>query len=89
MNRSAAKEGTDLLDIVRLTLDRNCGPASRDQLETADPQLRTDALRHAQRWFDQYAERSLKRIRAVAEGADVEIGDLRLVGDLLGAALSG
>ncbi|WP_325509995.1 hypothetical protein [Lentzea sp.] len=38
MNRTAAKEGTDLLDIMRITLDRNCGPVSRDQLESADPQ---------------------------------------------------
>lgn len=33
MNRGAAKEGTDLLDIVRLTPDRSCGPTSRDQFE--------------------------------------------------------
>lgn len=87
MNRGSAKEGTDLLDIVRLTLDQRCGPVSRDQLETADPQLRADALLHARRWFDQTAGRSLRRIRAVPEGSDVEVDDVRLVGDLLVAAL--
>jgi hypothetical protein len=89
MNRGAAKEGTDLLDIVRITLDQRCGPTSRDQLEAADPQLRADALLHARRWFDQSADRSVRRIQAVPEGGDVEIDDVRLVGDLLVAALDG
>jgi hypothetical protein len=87
MNRGSAKEGTDLLDIMRITLDLSCGPTSRDQLEAADPQLRADALLHARRWFDQAADRSIKKIRAVSEGGDVEIDDVRLVGDLLAAAL--
>lgn len=87
MNRGSAKEGTDLLDIVRLTLDPVCGPVSRDQLHAADRQLREDALLHARRWFDLSADRSLRRIRAVPEGGDVEIDDLRLAGDLMDAAL--
>lgn len=89
MNRGSAKEGTDLLDIVRITLDRDCGPASRDQLETACSQLRADALLHAERWFDQTADRSLRKIQAVPEGSDVEIDDVRLVGDLLATTLRG
>jgi hypothetical protein len=87
MNRGAVKEGVDLLDIVRLTLDRRCGPASRNQLGTADQQLRLDALLHARRWFHQAAERSLRRIKAVPEGRDLELDDVRLVGDLLVAVL--
>jgi hypothetical protein len=87
MNRGEAKEGTDLLDIVRLTLDRRCGPTSRGQLGAADRQLRTDALLHARRWFHQTADRSLMKIRAVPEGQDLELDDVRLVGDLLVAAL--
>lgn len=87
MNRGSAKEGTDLLDIVRITLDRNCGPRSRDQLEIADPQLRADALLHARRWFEQTADRSLRKIQKVPESGDVEIDDVRLVGELLVAAL--
>jgi hypothetical protein len=87
MNRGSAKEGTDLLDIIRITLDQNCGPVSRDQLEAAEPQLRADALLHARRWFEQSADRSWARIQAVPEGGDVEIDDVRLVGDLLVAAL--
>jgi hypothetical protein len=87
MNRGAAKEGTDLLDIVRLTLDRDCGPVSRDQLEVAGQLLRADALLHARRWFHETADRSLKKIKVVPEGGDVELDDVRLVGDLLVAAL--
>ncbi|SET92155.1 hypothetical protein SAMN04488546_4244 [Geodermatophilus poikilotrophus] len=87
MNRGAAKEGTDLLDILRLTLDTQCGPVSRDQLEHADEQLRADAFLHAQRWFQEHAARSLRRIRAVPEGHDVEADDVQLVGDLLRGAL--
>jgi hypothetical protein len=88
MNRPTAKEGTDLLDIVRLALDGNCGPVVFAQLERADPQLRADALLHVRRWFDQYAARSLSRIRTLPEGREVEADDLRLVGDVLAAALS-
>lgn len=88
MNRGAAKEGTDLLDIVRLTLDLTCGSASRDQLEAADRQLRADALLHARRWFHETAERSLSKVRAIPEGQDVDIDDIRLVGDLLIGALA-
>ncbi|WP_284747582.1 hypothetical protein [Amycolatopsis sp. RTGN1] len=89
MNRGSAKEGTDLLDIVRITLDRNCGPVSRDQLEAADPQLRADALLHTMRWFDQSVDRSLKKIEAVPESGDIDVEDLQLVGELLVAALEG
>lgn len=87
MNRGAAKEGTDLLDVVRITLDRTCGPVSRDQLESAEAQLRADALLHARQWFDRFEAQSLRKIRALPEGRDVEIDDLRLVGDLLAGAL--
>ena len=87
MNRGSAKEATDLLDIIRLTLDARCGPLSRDQLEHADEQLRQDALLHAERWFHQTATRSLRKIRVVPEGHDVEADDLQLVGELLSAAM--
>lgn len=87
MNRGAAKEGTDLLDIVRISLDRECGPTSRAQLELAGAQLRADALLHARRWFDEAADRSLRIIRRVPEGSEVELDDLHLVGELLASAL--
>ncbi|MCR6489900.1 hypothetical protein M8542_44520 [Amycolatopsis sp. OK19-0408] len=89
MNRGSVKEGTDLLDIVRITLDRNCGPVSRDQLEKAGDQLRADTLLHAVRWFDQAVDRSLRKIQAVPESGDIELEDLQLVGELLVTALEG
>jgi hypothetical protein len=87
MNRGAAKEATDLLDIIRLTLDQQCGAASRIQLEHADEQLRADGLLHAQKWFHEDATRSLRKIRAIPEGRDIAADDVELVGDLLTAAL--
>ncbi|HEX3780515.1 MAG TPA: hypothetical protein VHX38_12685 [Pseudonocardiaceae bacterium] len=87
MDRGTAKEGTDLLDIVRITLDRTCGPTSRDQLESADAQLRTDALLHARQWFDRFQPQTLRKIRAVPEGRDLEFEDVTLVRDLLFGAL--
>jgi len=87
MDRGAAKAGTDLLDIVRITLDRTCGSVSRDQLESADAQLRADALLHTRQWFDRWQGQTLNKIRAVPEGRDVDVEDVRLVGDLLVAAL--
>src|SRR5262249_21768436 len=78
MNRGAAKEATDLVDIIRLTLDPNAGPATRVQLEHADRQLRHDAALHARRWFLDHADRSLRRIRSIPEGQTVERDDLTL-----------
>jgi len=88
MNRGATKEATDLLDIIRLTLDPTAGPMSRSELETTEPQLRCDAALHATYWFDQHAERSLRLIRAIPEGRDTTLDDLRLVGELLHSALT-
>ncbi len=87
MNRGAAKEGTDLLDIVRLTTDPTTAAAVIDELSTADDQLKADALLHARRWFHDGAARTLQRIRSIPEGAPTTADDLALVADLLSAAL--
>ena len=88
MNRGAEKEGTDLLDIIRLSLDPVAGPVARTQLASAHPQIRTDAALHARRWFNDHADRSLRRVRGIPEGRDTELDDLHLVGELLLAVLS-
>ena len=88
MNRGVAKEGTDLLDIVHLSLDPAAGHVSRSQLEAADPQLREDASLHANRWFEDQADRSLRLARAIPEGRDTQLDDLHLVGELLQSALT-
>jgi transposase len=56
IDRGAAKEGTDLLDIIRLALDRHAGPIARSQLSQADEQLRTAIRWHVDWCFQQHAE---------------------------------
>ena len=86
MNRGAAKEGTDLLDIVQLCLDPVAGPAVRTQLAMADTQLRADASIHADRWFKDRVNHSLRVMRAIPEGRQTQLDDLRLVDELLQSA---
>jgi hypothetical protein len=88
MNRGSFKEGTDLLDIIRLCLDSVTRPNVLTQLAAAEAQLRLDAARHVQRWFNDQADRSLRLIRAIPQGRAIEIDDLHLVGELLQRSLS-
>lgn len=83
MNRGSAKEATDLLDIVNLTLDRRAGRVALTQLAGADARLRADAARHAARWFVERLDRSTRLVRGIPEGRDIEPDDLKLVGELL------
>jgi hypothetical protein len=87
MNRPLDKERTDLLDIVRLTLDRTAGPLARMQLGAADAQLAADARLHAHRWFVDLREQSLRLLRELPEGADIDADTVQLVGELLLAEL--
>ena len=87
MNREAKKEATDLLDMVRLVLDPVAGPVAREQLATAHGRLREDALLHASLWFDARIGRTLRIVRAVPEGFEVQLDDLRLVGELIQGSL--
>jgi len=82
MNRMNGKEGTDLLDIVRLTLDPTAGPVVRAQIGARDAQTRYDIAEHVTGWFDTKAGWSLDRIHRAA-GADVTRDDLDLVRELL------
>jgi hypothetical protein len=87
MNRSADKERTDLLDIIRLTLDRGAGPSALAQLRNAAPQLASDARLHARRWFSDLKDQSLRRVRELPEGFDIDADTIELVGELLLAEL--
>ena len=89
MNRGRAKEGTDLLDIVRLTLDPATGPVVREQLAGASERIRVDADRHAKRWFTDQATRTGRLIRELPQGTDVDADLIALVSQLLRGALSG
>ena len=87
MNRPVAKERTDLLDIVRLLLDPIAGPSARTQLSEAGAQLAEDARLHAQRWFVDLKDPTLRLIRELPEGADVDADTILLVSELLLAEL--
>lgn len=89
MDRSAAKERTDLLDIIYLTLDSEAGPLARKQLREADPRLRHDAALHAHMWFVEHRWKSLRRINEVPGGRQIDGDEFDLVADLLLAELTG
>lgn len=87
-NRASAKESTDLLDIVRLTLDEVTGVAVRAQLAEAGAQLKDDAALHVQKWLGKDAARSLRKVRNTPAGAGMNLDTLVLTGELLLASLS-
>ena len=86
-DRGKAKEGTDLLDVVRLTLDPQSGPAVREQLSRTEPPIVGDIARHVGFCFGTRAERSLALINAIPEGADLSLDDIHLTAELLNGAL--
>ena len=82
MNRSTAKQGTDLLDLVRLTLDRSAGPDARAQLAEVDSGMAADIALHVDLWFVRRRRQSLDLIKR-SGGADIETDDIDLVAELL------
>lgn len=82
MNRSAAKRGTDLIDIVRLAFDEDTRPAALSQIGTVDPAIARDIAIHVDLWFVQNRAQSLQWIRN-AGGRDITRDDLDLVAELL------
>lgn len=51
MNRSRDKQGTDLLDIVRLLLDQVTRPTALAQIAGVDPAVADDMALHVNLWF--------------------------------------
>lgn len=88
MNRSSAKEATDLLDIVRLMLDAEAGPVARRQLGEAHPQIAEDAALHAELWFVRNRIKTANLIKMIPEGRDVDQDTVAFVGEILLAELS-
>lgn len=86
-DRSSVKEGSDLFDIVRLTLDTQAGSAAREQLREAELSLRQDAALHVEQWFRTNVARSLRLVKNIPEAADLVRDDLDLVGEILTATL--
>ena len=88
MNRGRQKEATDLLDIIRLSLDPATGPSSRMALRDAGTLLRQDAHLHSRRWFAKQASRTFRLVQSVPEGREVTEDDIQFVADLLDSALT-
>jgi hypothetical protein len=87
MNRAVNKQGTDLLDIVRLTFDEATRPVALNRIGDVDAAVAADIALHVDLWFVRKRQQALRWIRA-AGGADVTSDDLDLVAELLGAAAS-
>jgi hypothetical protein len=82
-NRTSQKEATDVVDIVRLTLDQHTGPVVREQLRLADGQIRADAAMHVKRWFAERAERTERLVSSIPFGRDITADTVALVGEIL------
>ncbi len=82
MNRSVEKQGTDLLDIVRLALDPEARPSALSQIRETEAPITQDIATHVDLWLVRNAAQSLRWIRR-AGGRSVEPDDIDLVAELL------
>lgn len=82
MNRSAEKQATDLMDIVRLALDVGSGPLVRAGLADLSQRVSADVALHVDLWFVRRRAQSLRALRQSGD-ADISMDDLDLVADLL------
>jgi hypothetical protein len=82
MNRPSKKQGTDLLDIVRLTLDDTVRTAALAQLGNCDPPTAADIALHVDLWLVRRRDQAIQRIHGVG-GGDLTTDDLDLVAELL------
>ncbi|MDP4015063.1 MAG: hypothetical protein Q8P38_10665 [Candidatus Nanopelagicales bacterium] len=85
MNRSADKQGTDLLDIVRLTFDGATRPAALSQVGAVDASVARDIALHVDLWLVRRRAQALASIRA-AGGGEISNDDIDLAAELLLAA---
>lgn len=86
MDRGSAKQATDLLDIVRLTLDPDARDRMLIQLSESDRSMARDIALHVDLWLTKNRTQSLRWIQSTAS-EDVTLDDLELVGELLSGAL--
>ncbi|RMI12703.1 prevent-host-death protein [Cellulomonas triticagri] len=85
MDRSSAKRGTDLQDVVRLLLDGSTRDRALDQIGTCEATTAADIALHVEHWLVRERADALRWIRASA-GSDIEMDDVDLVAELLLAA---
>lgn len=85
MNRSVEKQGTDLLDVVRLMLDPQTRPVALRQIGEVDDAIARDIATHVGLWLVCKKDRALRWVRRTGD-QDVTMDDLDLVAGLLVAA---
>jgi hypothetical protein len=81
----AAKQGADLQDIARLTLEQKSEPLSLAQLSSREISTARDIALHVDLWP---VDRRRQALRCIHDsgGADLTLDDLDLVAELLLAA---
>lgn len=82
MNRAAAKQGTDLQDIVRLVLDSAVRDRLLDQIRTCDQTMASDIATHVDLWLVRRRTDALRWIHRAA-GSDLTLDDIDLTAELL------
>lgn len=85
MNRSIQKQGTDLLDIIRLTFDAGTREVALQQIRAVDDSVARDIAVHVELWFGTRRTQALEWVRR-AGGAGLVIDDIDLVHELLSGA---
>jgi hypothetical protein len=82
MNRSVNKQGTDLLDIMRIALDAKTRTAALSQIATVEPGMASDIATHVELWLVRQRRHSLQQVHA-AGGADITLDDIDLAAELI------
>ncbi len=82
MNRSVQKQGTDLLDVIRLALDDTARTAALAQLGACDSSTAADIALHVDLWLVRRRDQAIRWIHGVG-GGDITMDDLDLVAELL------
>jgi hypothetical protein len=82
MNRTAAKQGTDLQDIARLMLDARARPTALAQLGGCPAPTAADIALHVELWLVDRRPHTLRWIHD-AGGTDLTLDDLDLIAELL------
>lgn len=85
MNRSVDKQGTDLLDILRLTFDEVTRSVMLRQIAEVADHVARDISLHVDLWFVRNRQQALRWIHK-AGGVEITLDDLDLAADLLRAS---
>ena len=85
MNRSESKQGTDLLDIIRITFDQTIGRRALLQIGDVADAVASDIGLHVNLWFERRRRETLRLVHTVG-GSEFSLDDIDLVAELLADA---